>query len=278
MFPLKVGKTFRRGSISVASQVPAALAGRAVVITGAARGIGAGIAEAVIEAGGTAALLDLDHAAATTTARRLDPGGSRAVALPTDVTDAASVADAAAAATARLGPVSGWVNNAGIVQMLPAATIAPADFDRELAVNLRGVLIGAQAAYAAFAGRGGAIVNIASNAGKVGFPNMAAYNASKAAVINLTRSLAREWAGDRINVNAVCPGSVDTPMLRGVAATLSGSTGRDAASLFAGMVPAQLGRHIAPIEVGRVVAFLLSDAAAIIRGQSINVDGGDTPY
>src|SRR5262249_58154836 len=120
-------------------------------------------------------------------------------------------------------------------------------------------------------------VNIASNAGKVGFPNMAAYNATKAAVINLTRSLAREWAERRINVNAVCPGSVDTPMLRDVAGTLAAGTGRSRDSLFAGMVPAQLGRHVRPIEVGRVVVFLLSDAAEIIRGQSINVDGVDTP-
>ena len=107
---------------------------------------------------------------------------------------------------------------------------------------------------------------------------MAAYNASKAAVINLTRSLSREWAGERINVNAVCPGSVATPMLREVAEILSRSTGKDAETLFATMVPAQLGRHVEPIEVGRIVAFLLTDAAVIIRGQAINVDAGDTPY
>src|ERR1700674_5052214 len=162
--------------------------------------------------------------------------------------------------------------------MAPAAAIAPADFDLELAVKHRGFLFGAEPAYPAFAGKGGAIVNIASNAGKVGFPNMAAYNASKAAVINLTRSLAREWAGERVNVNAVCPGAVATPMLRDVAEIISRSTGRDAEMLFAGMVAAQLGRHVEPIEVGRIVVFLLSDAAVIIRGQSINIDAGDTPY
>jgi NAD(P)-dependent dehydrogenase (short-subunit alcohol dehydrogenase family) len=97
-------------------------------------------------------------------------------------------------------------------------------------------------------------------------------------VINLTRSLAREWAAEGINVNAVCPGSVATPMLRSVAEELSKKTGTGADALFAGMVPGQLGRHIQPIEVGRVVAFLLSEAAAIIRGQAINVDGGETPY
>jgi NAD(P)-dependent dehydrogenase (short-subunit alcohol dehydrogenase family) len=107
---------------------------------------------------------------------------------------------------------------------------------------------------------------------------MAAYNASKAAVINLTRSLAAEWAPHRINVNAVCPGGVNTPMLAAVAEWITARQGGDAGQLLRQMVPAQLGRHVQPIEVGRVVAFLLSPEAAIIRGQAINVDGGDTPY
>jgi meso-butanediol dehydrogenase/(S,S)-butanediol dehydrogenase/diacetyl reductase len=255
-----------------------ALSGRAVVVTGAARGIGAGIVQAILTAGGKVALVDLDADAARATAGRLDPDGERTLALAGDVTNPVTLAAAVAAATKKLGPLSGWVNNAGIVQMIPATEFSPEKWDREFAVNVAGVMNGAQAAYRAFAGKGGAIVNIASNAGKVGFPNMAAYNATKAAVINLTRSLAREWAGEKINVNAVCPGSVATPMLRDVADQLAQETGRTAESLFAGMVPAQLGRHVTPLEVGQVVAFLLSDAAHIIRGQSINVDGGDTPY
>ena len=97
-------------------------------------------------------------------------------------------------------------------------------------------------------------------------------------MIGLTRSLAMEWAADGINVNAVCPGGVDTPMLAGVAEWLSPRTGAAAEELLAGMGPAQLGRKITPLEVGRVVSFLLSDDALIIRGQSISVDGGDTPY
>ena len=112
---------------------------------------------------------------------------------------------------------------------------------------------------------GGAIVNVASNAGK-------------AAVINLTRTLAAEWAGHGIDVNAVCPGSVATPMLRNVAEFLSAQSGESADAHFARMVPKQPGRHIQPVEVGRVVAFLLSPGAAIIRGQAVNVDGGETPY
>jgi meso-butanediol dehydrogenase/(S,S)-butanediol dehydrogenase/diacetyl reductase len=254
-----------------------ALAGRVIVVTGAARGIGAGIAEAALAAGAAVALLDSNEAAARETALRLDPKATRTLAVGADVTKPASLADAAGAAE-RLGPIGGWANNAGIVQMIAASEVTPEAWRREFDVNVGGVMNGAQAARRAFAGRGGAIVNIASNAGKVGFLNMAAYNASKAAVINLIRSLAREWATERINVNAVCPGSVATPMLREVADQMASETGRSSDSLFADMVPAQLGRHIQPIEIGRVVVFLLSEAADIIRGQSINLDGGDTPY
>lgn len=257
---------------------PDALAGRIIAVTGAARGIGAGIVEAVLEAGGSAVLIDLDRAGATDTAGELDPSGERTLVVSADVTDAASLRSAAEASLARFGALHGWVNNAGIVRMGPAESITAEGWDLEFAVNARGVLLGAQAAHRAFAGRGGAIVNIASNAGKVGFPNMAAYNASKAAVINLTRSLSKEWAKDNVNVNAVCPGSVATPMLREVAQVLEREGRGDAPTLFASMVPAQLGRHVTPLEIGRVVAFLLTDAAHIIRGQAINLDGGETPY
>ena len=254
------------------------LDGRVVAVTGGARGIGAGIVEAVLDAGGLVALIDLALNASEETAHRLDASGERVLPLAADVTDPAAMHRAASAAVERFGKLDGWVNNAGIVQMLPATDYSPETWSREFSVNVQGVMNGAQAACRAFGDKGGAIVNIASNAGKVGFPNMAAYNATKAAVINLTRSLAREWAEKNINVNAVCPGSVATPMLRDVADTLAAETGSTSESLFAGMVPAQLGRHVQPIEVGRVVVFLLSDAAKIIRGQSINVDGGDTPY
>lgn len=255
-----------------------ALAGKAVVVTGAARGIGAGIVQAILSAGGSVGLVDLDLGAVEGTARQLDPTGNRTLPIAADVTNPSAMHRAAGTAMERFGHLQGWVNNAGIVQMLPAVDYSPETWSREFSVNVQGVMNGAQAAHRAFGDGGGAIVNIASNAGKVGFPNMAAYNATKAAVINLTRSLAREWAEKRINVNAVCPGSVATPMLRDVAETLAAGTGKSSDSLFAGMVPAQLGRHVQPIEVGRVVVFLLSDAAEIIRGQSINVDGGDTPY
>src|SRR5271154_731905 len=218
----------------------ASLARRAIVVTGAARGIGAGIVEAALAAGAAVALLDIDLQMTEQTARRLDPSGTRTLVAVADVADPASLEQAAERAGACLGSLSGWVNNAGIVQMVPAAEISPEAWEREFQVNVAGVMNGAQAAFRAFKGKGGAIVNIASNAGKVGFPNMAAYNATKAAVINLTRSLSREWAAARINVNAVCPGSGATPMLRDVADRLSVKIGKSSEALFAEMTPAQL--------------------------------------
>jgi NAD(P)-dependent dehydrogenase (short-subunit alcohol dehydrogenase family) len=254
------------------------LEGRVVLVTGAGRGIGRGIAEALAEAGAALALGDLGDGARET-AVAVVAGGGRALALSMDVTDRASLDAGAARALETFGRIDGWVNNAGVLRMNAALDVSPEDWDAEVRVNARGVLAGCQAAARAMAPRGGgAIVNVASNAGKVGYPNMAVYNATKAAVISLTRSLAAEWADRGINVNAVCPGGVDTPMLRAVAEWLSPRLGVGVDALHAQMVPKQLGRHVKPIEVGRVVAFLLSDRASIIRGQALNVDGGDTPY
>ena len=253
-----------------------ALQDRMITVTGGAGGIARGIAEAVLEQGGKVALLDLDQAKVEAAAAMLD-AGKRAAGFAADVTDPASLDKAFTALTARFGRLDGLVNNAGIVRLGPADQTTPAGLDLEFAVNVKGVLLASQEAAKRFSGKG-AIVNIASNAGKVGYRNMAGYNASKAAVINLTRSLSLEWVEKGINVNAVCPGGVATDMLKSVADFLAPRLGQESGKLFDTMYPAQLGRHIQPLEVGRVVAFLLSDAAVIIRGQSINVDGGDTPY
>ena len=256
------------------------LAGKVVLVTGAARGIGRGIAEACAEAGADVAVGDVDAAGASETARLVEARGRRAMALELDVTDPASLDAALQAAIARLGRLDGLVNNAGVLRMERALEARAEDFDLQLRVNAQAVLAACQAAARLMIARGGggSIVNVASNAGKVGYRNMAGYNASKAAVISLTRSLALEWAEAGINVNAVCPGGVDTPMLREVAEWLAPRLGRTPEAVHAEMKPAQLPRRIQPIEVGRVVAFLLSDAAVIVRGQAINVDGGDTPY
>ena len=256
------------------------LEGKAVFVTGGARGVGRGIAEALAEAGANVGVGDLQGEAARETARLVESRGRRALAVALDVTDEASIDAAAEAMATTFGRLDGWVNNAGILKLAAALEAKATDFEAQMRVNAQAVLLGCQRAARRMIaqGGGGAIVNIASNAGKVGYRNMAGYNASKAAVISLTRSLSLEWAEHRINVNAVCPGGVDTPMLRDVAEWLAPRLGLTADALHAQMKPQQMDRRIQPIEVGRVVAFLLSDAATIIRGQSINVDGGDTPY
>jgi NAD(P)-dependent dehydrogenase (short-subunit alcohol dehydrogenase family) len=251
---------------------------RKYVVTGAAGGIGAAIVEVLLERGAGVALLDLDPERTAAVAARLDPGSNRTLAIGCDVTDAEQVAAAVEEATNHLGGLDGLVNNAGDIVLDSAWDAQPKDWRRQLEVNLTATFLCSREVGLRLRGRGGAIVNVASNCGKVGYRNMAAYNAAKAAVINLTRSLSAEWAGDGINVNAVCPGGVDTPMLAAVAEWLEARFGIPSQELLAGMGPTQLGRKVAPVEVARVIAFLLSDEARIIRGQSINVDGGDTPY
>lgn len=254
------------------------LADRVYVVTGAAGGIGSGVAEALLEEGARGvAMVDLQ--APSEAASRVDPGGDRILALAADVTSAAGSRQVAAETVERFERLDGLVNCAGVVFLDTAWDASPSDWNRQLEVNVTGSFVFAQAVGAHLRRQGGgAVVNVSSNCGKAGYPNMAAYNASKAAVLGLTRSLSMEWAPDNINVNAVCPGGVDTPMLAGVAEWLSPRLGATPAELLEQMGPAQMGRRIKPVEVGRVIAFLLSDEASIIRGQAISIDGGDTPY
>ncbi|HVM65994.1 MAG TPA: SDR family oxidoreductase [Acidimicrobiales bacterium] len=251
-----------------------ALDGRVVVVTGAGRGMGLGIATAVVEAGASVALIDIVAGSAERAAAGLD----RAAGLTGDVTRDEDIGRVLTLALDTFGRLDGWVNNAGIIEMAPAIDTSVANFEAHLTANTTAVLRCCQAAARHWrdAGRGGAIVNIASYAGKVGYADMISYNVSKAGVINLTRNLAHEWAPFGINVNCLCPSGVDTPMLDAVASYLA--HGGDAAPIRASMNAGDLGRTIAPVEIGRVVAFLLSDDACIIRGQAISVDGGDSPY
>ncbi len=257
---------------------------KVVFITGGARGIGYGIARAVLEAGARVAIGDLDEQALTAARDSLLAEASVAdntvYAIVVDVADEPSVETALSAARSHFGFLNGLVNNAGVIRLGADLGASTKDWQVQMEVNV----IGTHNCCRSFAemlidaGKPGAIVNIASNCGKVGYPNMAGYNASKAAVINLTRSLSAELSGHDINVNAICPGGVYTPMLVEVARSIGERTGEQAEELLKTMVPGQLGRHVEPLEIGRVAAFLLSDHANIIRGQSINADGGDTPY
>lgn len=247
-----------------------------MLVTGAARGIGRAVCRAAAEAGADVVVTDLEVGALEGTAGEVEAAGRRAIPLAMDVTEPGAVREAFDRGLEELGRLDGLVNNAGAIEMGPAIEARSEAWERQFGVNVHGLFRCCRAA-AERMDDGGAIVNVASNAGKVGYPNMAGYNASKAAVINLTRSLASEWAARGINVNAVCPGGVDTAMLGAVAEWVAGRTGGDPEEVMDEMPPEQLGRLVRPIEVGRIVAFLLSDDALVIRGQSINVDGGDTP-
>jgi NAD(P)-dependent dehydrogenase (short-subunit alcohol dehydrogenase family) len=252
---------------------------RIFVVTGAAGGIGFGITAALLGEGASVMLTDIDAEAVAAAATRLDPTAQRTASVAADITDPTQVSQVVSAAIERFGDLHGLVNNAGLIVMDAAWDASGEDWSRQLNVNVTASFLMARAVAQHLRTRGGgAIVNVASNCGKVGYNNMAAYNASKAAVISLTRSLAAEWASEQINVNAVCPGGVDTPMLAAVADWLEPRIDVPAAELLAGMGAAQLGRKISPLEVGKVIAFLLSDDALIIRGQSISIDGGDSPY
>lgn len=255
------------------------LENKVIIVTGAGRGIGRGIAEACADAGAQVVACDIDFNAAQETAQLISAKGQRALAILLDVTKRADIETAIAHAMETFGRVDGWVNNAGVVKMAAALDASIQDWDWQFQVNVSALFLCCQlAAKQMVAHGGGSIVNIASNAGKLGYNNMAAYNASKAAVINLTRALSSEWAEYNINVNAVCPGGVNTRMLLGVAEFYAARFGGEPDEMVQEMKPKQLPRRIEPIEVGRVVAFLLSDDAYIIRGQAVNVDGGDTPY
>lgn len=253
---------------------------KVVYITGAGRGIGRGIAQAVAEEGAKVVVSDLQLEPIKETASLVERIGQPALPLVADVTSIGDVARSIERAVETFGRLDGMVNNAGVAKQVAALDTREQDYTSQFEVNVQGLFFCCQLAAKQMIaqGSGGRIVNIASNAGKVGFPGTSVYAASKAAVISFTRLLSAEWAKYDINVNAVCPGAVDTQMLMDVAESIAEEIGGDAVEIHNTLTPSQLGRHIQPIEVGRVVAFLLSDHALIIRGQSINVDAGETPY
>ena len=261
------------------------LDGRVAVVTGAAMGLGGAVARLLAEQGAAVALLDRDGAAAEAHASTLRGDGLQAQAWGCDVADEAQVQAAVTGARAALGPVAVLVNAAGITSApgQPFTRSSGEDFDRTLAVNLKGTFFTASACHADLLASGrGRVVNLSSITGVISAPFMPAYTVSKAALISLTKVMARDLAPHGCTANAVCPGFIWTPLWQRLGAQMAAIDGQrqgtDAQAVFDGRVQAlvPMRRPQTLQDVAAMVAFLASDAAANVTGQVIGVDGGVT--
>ncbi len=248
-------------------------------ITGAGMGIGRAIALTMVREGADLYITDLDVEAAQRVAAEAEAirPGARIGAGQLDVRDAAGVTMRLKDAMSQLGGLELAVNNAGVSTMGRVVDLTEADWNFNMDVNAKGIFLCCQAEVRLFLqqGNGGSIVNTASMAGKKAAPLLAHYSASKFAVIGFTQALALETAADGIRVNAVCPGYVRTSMQEREVVWESGLRGITPEEVRADYLRAiPLGRLEEPEDVARVVVFLLSDRAAYMTGQAINVTGG----
>lgn len=243
-----------------------ALSGQRALVTGGASGIGRAIAIALAAEGAQVAIADLaDLSKSAATVATIERAGGRAFALRADVADEAQVLALFAEALPRLGGLDILVNCAGILFEKPLLETSVAEFDRLIAVNLRGTfLVGREALRVMAAQRRGRVINIASELAYLGCERMSVYCASKGAVVSLTRSWAREFAPD-ILVNAIAPGPTDTPML---------TTDYMAAATVASSGNVPLGRIGRPEEIAAAAVFLASPANSYMTGQCISPNGG----
>lgn len=243
--------------------------GKVALVTGAAAGIGRACAVALAGAGARVLVSDVDEAGGAQTVDTITDRGGSAAFCRADVSRSADVQALVAACVDRYGRLDCAVNNAGIEGLqAPTADCTEDNWDRVLAINLKGVWLCMRCEIPQMlAHGGGAIVNMASVAGLVGFRNIPAYCASKGGVIQLTKTAALEYATRGIRVNAICPGVIRTAM---VERFLGGDPDKEQA--FLGLEPA--GRFGAPEEVAASALWLCSDASSFVTGHSLTVDGG----
>jgi 3-oxoacyl-[acyl-carrier protein] reductase len=236
--------------------------GKVTIVTGASQGIGRAIAQFVAEKGSHVAVFDV--ADCTETVRAVEAHGVKGISLKVDVSDLREIQDAVQAVLAETGGIDNLVNNAGITKDKPLVLMTEDEWDRVIRVNLKGVFNCTKTVIRHMLKKGGSIVNISSIAGLMGNPGQANYAASKAGVIGFTKSIAKEYGKKGIRVNAVAPGFIMTEM--------TAALDEKYRATMAESVPLQ--RAGDPLEVARVVYFLLSDYSSYITGEVINVSGG----
>ncbi|MEI9407462.1 L-iditol 2-dehydrogenase [Mesorhizobium salmacidum] len=250
------------------------LKGKSALITGSARGIGKAFAEAYVREGATVAIADINLEAARKTAAEI---GDHAYALKLDVTDQASIDAAVKAVEDKTGGLDILINNAALFDLAPIVEISRASYEKLFSVNVAGTLFMLQAAARSMIarGKGGRIINMASQAGRRGEPLVAVYCATKAAVISLTQSAGLDLIKHRINVNGIAPGVVDSDMWDEVDALFAKYENRpkgEKKRLVGEGVP--YGRMGKPEDLAGMAVFLASDEAEYIVAQTYNVDGG----
>jgi len=247
--------------------------GKVAVVTGAASGMGLVTARSFAEAGAAVALADIDERAARTAVDDLIAAGHRAIAVRCNVADEAEVAAMVDQTVEIFGRLDAAFNNAGIQSpAVETADASGAEFDRVIAVNLRGVWNCMKYELKQMRQQGsGAIVNCSSIGGLIGLPGRAVYHAAKHGVLGLTKSAALEYASRGIRINAVCPGTVDTPMVSAMLAK-----GADAMKEI--MRDQPIGRLGRPEEIASAVLWLCSPGAGFVIGHALTVDGGFTAH
>jgi len=248
--------------------------GQAAIVTGGGNGIGRAVCLAFAARGARVLVVDRDEEAAAAVAAEI--GADRALACAADVTRAADVAGYVARALDAFGRIDCFHNNAGIEgRLVPLVDYDDAVFDAVMAVNVRGVFLGLKHVLPVMIRRGGgAVVNTASTAGLLGTANMAPYVASKHAVLGLTKSAAGEVGPLGIRVNAVCPGPIDTRMIRDIERQISPNRPESVEAAYTAGIP--LRRYGTVEEVANVVLFLCSALAGNVTGAQYVVDGGRT--
>jgi 2-hydroxycyclohexanecarboxyl-CoA dehydrogenase len=248
---------------------------RVALVTGGASGIGRSICDVLAAQGRTVVVADLNGAGADATARELQDAGGQAIGCELDVTDPVRVRDAIAAVAADVGPVGILVNAAGWDDFVAFVDTDEEFWYRILEVNYLGVLRTCHAALPQMTAAGwGRIVNIGSDAARVGSSLESVYAGAKGAVVAFTKSVAREVARHGVTANVVCPGPTDTPMIRGMAARMGEEPGERFLQSLTRAIP--LRRLAEPSEIATAVAWFTSEDAGYITGQTLSVSGGLT--